>query len=208
MRTSSRPEISKIRALCLGLLVLGGAIAPFTLLRVPECCSQRASNERNTSGSLKTIAVAQADFRSHDRDNNGINDFWRGDIAGLYSLCPSDSAEMVKLIECSVAGADSHPVEAGSTPPRPGRVTGLTYYTGRIPKAGYWFQALRHADEKSPDPNRFAACAYPADYPKSGRWTYVVNEQNTLFRRDLGRPGSLEVYPTVEELKTQWAKID
>ena len=36
------------------------------------------------SSTLNQIAWAQEDFRDHDRDGNGVKDFWRADIAGLH----------------------------------------------------------------------------------------------------------------------------
>ena len=165
------------------------------------------SGERNAAASLKTVTVAQADFRSNDRDGNKVNDFWRGDIAGLYGLCPPDTTEMVKLLEISVAGADHDPIDPGTTPPAPGKMAGQTYYATHAPKAGYWFRALRHADEETPDPNRFAACAFP-DSRSGGRWTYVTDERNTVWKRDLGEKRGIEVFPTDEELRTQWSKLD
>src|SRR6185436_9860966 len=50
--------------------------------------TSRHGGERNPSTSLETITSAQADFRANDRDGDGINQFWRGDIAGLYALIP------------------------------------------------------------------------------------------------------------------------
>ena len=44
--------------------------------------SYRNGPERSPSASLKTIASAQADFRANDRDGDGVQQFWRGDIAG------------------------------------------------------------------------------------------------------------------------------
>ena len=212
----------KLSGLLMGLGLLAGV--GFLILEPWHSCAQHAawttvsfrrwhrggSAERNAAASLKTITVAQVDFRSNDRDNNQINDFWRGDIAGLYGFCPRDSTEMVKLLEISVAGADAQPLDKSTNPPTPGKMTGLAYYATHAPKAGYWFRAIRHADEKDKldTESRFAAVAYPADYPKSGRWTYVVDESNTIYKRDLGRPGGIDVYPTDEELKLQWAKID
>lgn len=205
---------------CVGLLAVAGTV----LLEPWHSCGRHAAwtttflirsqcgagGERNAAASLKTITVAQVDFRSNDRDGNKVNDFWRGDIAGLYGLCPPGTDEMVKLIEISVAGADSHPLDAGSTPPRPGKMTGLTYYATRAPKAGcYWFRAIRHADEKDGvDANsRFAACAFP-DSRSAGRLTYVVDERNVIWKRDLGEKRGIEVFPTDEELRTLWSKLD
>jgi hypothetical protein len=157
-----------------------------------------ASEERPAPVFLKHYTSAQADFRSNDRDGDKVQNFWRGDIAGLYVLTPPGSDERVKLIEIALAEADDR------------ATTALPPDMVKAPKAGYWFRAIRHADEKEKvDAEfRFAACAFPASYPKSGRWTYAVDERNSIFRRDLGRPGGIEVFPTDEELRTQWAKLD
>lgn len=121
---------------------LGALAAPF-LLR--SGC--RTSNERNASSSLRALASAQADYRGNDQDENKLQDFWRGDVSGLYSVLPAGSTEMIKLIELSVAGADDRPLgnksigDAG-----PGQVA-QDQFAIFAPKAGYMSRALRHADE-------------------------------------------------------------
>jgi hypothetical protein len=148
--------------------------------------SQRASNERNASTALKTLTSAEADFRANDRDRNGVNDFWTGDVSGLYSLT-IDGKEL-RLIERSIAEADSCPIQ-GLCWPRPAR-------------AGYFYAALEADDSIQEGDNtyfqdtggnrrmgdvhhlsRFGFCATP-EHPRSGKYTFVVNENNTIFRVD------------------------
>lgn len=167
--------------------------------------------ERNASASLKTIASAQADYRGNDRDGNGIQDYWRGDVAGLYGVLPAGSAEMTKLIEISVAGSDPASQGKGTIGDLgPGQIA-QGQYTVFAPKAGYLYRALRHADE---DPDaldaraRFAACAYPAVYSKATRVTFIIDEGNTIYGRDLGRPGYPDVFPDPDTLKRDWSKLD
>ena len=50
------------------------------------------------------MATAQAEFRTYDRDGNGINDYWRADVAGLYVT--KLQGQPIKLIEISCALAD------------------------------------------------------------------------------------------------------
>ncbi len=38
--------------------------------------------------SLKTLATAEANFRSNDRDGSKIVDFWTLDVAALYGIPP------------------------------------------------------------------------------------------------------------------------
>ena len=150
---------------------------------------------RNASSTLKTITSAQADFRANDRDWNHVNDYWRSDIAGLYTVEVGGYA--VKLIELSVAAADDRPV------------TDLAKYSVKSPKAGFWYRALPHADEKTRGPDRFAACTFPVSLA-AGRWgTYIISEDNTILRRLLGHAKGIEAYPTPGELKAkEWEKID
>lgn len=75
------------------LAVLAGGVVVLVAVRG----SHSESNERAASAALKTLATAEADYRSNDRDGNEINDYWTGDVAGLYRnqlrLIPRESAE-------------------------------------------------------------------------------------------------------------------
>ncbi len=161
---------------------LGGGIVPIAIIAaiaIPGLLqSQRASNERNASATLKTLAAAEADFRANDRDGNGENDFWTGDVRGLYFL--KAQGNPIQLIEISVALADASPLE-----PNPAS-----------PKAGYSFAAIRKDEEGRPynlgngrHPARFAFCAYPAKYPASGKLTFIISEENIILAMDTrGQP--------------------
>ena len=151
--------------------------------------------ERNAAGSLMTLRAAQADYRSNDRDGNRIQDYWRGDVAGLYGLIPAGTTDRIKLIELSVAGADA----------RPG--TDVDTYTVRAKKAGYWYRAIRHVDEdpSKPDPDRYAFCAFP-DSPSDGKWMYVLDQRGTIYQA-LGVKGGVAVFPDAAGLKAGWKAV-
>ncbi len=152
--------------------------------------SMRDSNERNASAALKTLSSAEADFRANDRDGNRIQDFWTGDVASLYYLLDPQTGRQMKLIEQSVADADAKPLRKGIPAP--------------VPKAGYFYRVMEGDDSSltpeayaqdtkglgEPGPYyhhaKFGFCAYPADYPRSGRWTFVINEGNTIIKFDTG----------------------
>src|SRR5262245_65213488 len=99
------------------LMIVIAIIAIIAAIAIPGLLSsQRASNERNASTSLKTLSSAEADFRANDRDWNHVNDFWTANIAGLYTMTstavtgnsPNSTTDpSIKLIELSVASADS-----------------------------------------------------------------------------------------------------
>jgi len=147
------------------------------------------------STSLKTISSAQADFRANDRDWNHVNDFWRTDIAGLYTVEVQGFA--IKLIELSVASADDR------------AAPDIGKYAAKSPKVGFWYRALPHADEKTRGPDRFAACAFPESLAAGRYGTYIISEDNTILRRLLGHAKGIEAYPSPGELKAnEWEKID
>src|SRR6516162_9564110 len=95
------------------LMIVIAIIAVIAAIAIPGLlASQRASNERNASTSLKTLTSAEADFRANDRDANHVNDFWTANVSGLYTMTsaaiPGGSANSttdppLKLIELSVA---------------------------------------------------------------------------------------------------------
>ncbi|HEV3027042.1 MAG TPA: DUF2950 family protein, partial [Planctomycetota bacterium] len=149
--------------------------------------SQRASNERTASTTIKTLTAAEADFRANDRDHNGVNDFWTGDVSGLYSLTV-DGHEL-QLIPREVAEADAAPIKPLVPVP--------------VPYQGYLFRALERdaaisdAGEaeyrkdtggnppmgKVHNTSKFGFIAYPVRFGETGKYSFMVNENNTVFRR-------------------------
>ena len=169
------------------------------------------ANERNAVGSLMTIATAETCFRSCDSDHNGVNDFWTGDVSGLYR-CTTDGKTAQKLIELSAAEADAAPFEADFL---------VKHTIGKPkPKAGYWYCALSKDDtgaayaqetdksgKKCRNLKRYAFCTYPSEYGKTGTKTFIVSEGNTIWWADTGgKP--VEQWPTDAELAKTWKKMD
>jgi hypothetical protein len=154
-------------------------------------------DERRAIDTLRWIAVAEADFRGNDRDANGRNDFWTADVSGLYRLAdPARPKGSIKLIEFSMAAADSTPALGlpGLHPPLP-----------REARSGYWFRALPVASARDGRSlAEFAFAASPARYGVSGRRSFVINENNAVFGKDLGG-GTPEAFPSDDELRT-WQK--
>jgi len=173
----------------------------------PLLSSQRASNERTASVSLKTLTSAEADFRSNDRDKNGVSDFWTADVKGLYTMTPA--AELAKgdlpkhlpleLISRPLAAADAD----GTFYPAGGENLPLSQFAVPEPSAGYWYMALETDRSASgPEmtyrqdtggtpamgnvhhPSRFGFAAF-ADSPSKGDSLFIVNENGTIFRHTL-----------------------
>jgi hypothetical protein len=214
---------TRIAAVAAPVLFVIAALFSLTLILLFS--STRHSGYSGYSSSLKTLTSAEADFRANDRDGNGISDFWVGDVAGLYCLVPKGppNSPSIKLIELSIAAADGDPL-AGWYPAIP---------ANQRPKANFWYQAL--ATDRSVTPptrswtgnqpyntGQFGFIAYPDDYIDGGKYAFIVNENNTIFRRaltddikasDRNPPGRLKLagytdWPSDDELKANWSKLD
>jgi len=196
------------------LVIVVGIIAILAAIAVPGLVSsQRSANERNASTSLKTVATAEADFRSNDRDGNRVADYWTGDVAGLCLIAPQVGnsppsgpltyAAGIRLLDTSVAGADG--AFAG----------GAAYSTAQFvpvasalvsfkPKSGYWY--IRLIDEVSVAGNlpfqidtdgaananwgachnvdRYGFMAFPGSVG-AGRLAFIVCNDGVIFKGNL-----------------------
>ncbi|HZE99657.1 MAG TPA: prepilin-type N-terminal cleavage/methylation domain-containing protein [Planctomycetota bacterium] len=227
------------------LMIVIAIIAIIAAIAIPGLLSsQRASNERNSSTSLKTLTSAEADFRANDRDWNHINDFWTADVKGLYTMTSaavsgasnSTIDPAIKLIELSIASADSDGTKFSCNDN-----CELTLFAIYASKAGYWYQALAidqalagstEATYKTDtggtpsmgschNTSKFGFMSYP-DSQSSGKYVYVVNENNTIFRSatsgtvktsTTNPPGvittaSYKDFPSDGNLKSYWSKLD
>ena len=166
-----------------------------------------AANERSASASLKTLATAEADFKANDRDGNGLKDFWVGDVSGLYRYNTTNNRE-IKLIEKTLADADAAPLKNQNL--------AALKRDQPLPKTGYLFAVLpKYVDKEKTENyhsggfrhgNRFGFAAYPAEYGKSGRYTFIINETNTVWKKDLGGKPP-EMFPESPS-KDEWEKLD
>ena len=163
--------------------------------------AQIAANERNASATLKTLVTAQADFRANDRDNNRVNDFWVADVSGLYRI---DVDGAIRLIEQAAATADARPAvplgKAGAlsgVPKEHASKFALLGLGKPTPKTDYWFVAIEtYEDENGAavkynegngrNTSRFGLCAYPAEYGDRGHFTFIISEENEMWKKDTG----------------------
>jgi prepilin-type N-terminal cleavage/methylation domain-containing protein len=194
------------------LMIVIAIIAIIAAIAIPGLLqSQRASNERNASASLKTIATAEADFRSNDRDGNRVNDFWTLTCSGLGTIVPVGATTVttnaIKLIEPSIIAAENSNVGATRTH-AVGGGGGFVFNEmgpsnfGRLgAKAGYWYMALIVNNGITPaavfnqqtdgaggasvhNVISYGMMCYPDNF-NGGRQMFVVNESNTVYKRQL-----------------------
>ncbi len=193
------------------LMIVIAIIAIIAAIAIPGLlAAQRSSNERNASASLKTIATAEADFRSNDRDNDRAQNFWVGNLFGLFALCPStngsatpatlvtevDPTLMIKLIEPSLATADGN--TAATTI---GCVTVGAAVGTLSPKASYVYRSFAQYQTTAATNyattggitawgsnfnfGKFGFMAFSTSYG-AGRQIFIMDESITIFRGDPG----------------------
>ncbi len=180
-------------------LLLIGLLA--AAIGIPEWLKRhRWRNERSASQALWTLTSAEADFRQNDRDGNGIQDFWTGDISGLYAL---------RLIPRELAEADAAPLHP--LVPQP------------VPYHGYYFRALQQDDSETPpvvyrqvtdktsgevhNLERFGFIAYPVEGLTSAKTFRIINENNTVFHSPADSPVPT-AWPSDNHMVASWSKID
>ncbi len=147
---------------------------------------------------LKNLGIAEWDFRSNDRDGNRASDYWVGDVNGLQNICPMKSEGKgcqephwaIKLLSPSaVALADLSPLKDVplATPPPEKPAPHWGYHFAALAsyeiKGGEW---KKYDDGSHRNPNRFGFCAMPAVYGKVTRFTLIIDEGGTVFRKDTG----------------------
>jgi len=181
------------------LMIVIAIIAIIAAIAIPGLLnSQRSANERNASGSLKTIGTSQVDFRSNDRDGNLVSDYWISDVQGLHAV-PDAAGNPISLVEISVGRADNDVADPGL-----GYVGPLTNVAVAA-KSGFWFEALENGEDTAGaavaygggnnapgrDTSRWGINAYADVYASSGNLEFIISEGNTMFKQDFGAQGPM-----------------
>jgi len=156
-----------------------------------------AANEAKAVAALKQLVSTEGVWRQTDSDRNGAQDYWTKDIAAFY-FTKDAGGRMLKYVDIGMAKADRAGLAAWSK-------------EAGTPKAGYWLRVLKtdQGGEEylldgdgvaSTNPAKYAFCAYPAEYDKSGVRTFIVNEEGVVYQKDQG--------PDVTEGTDRWPSED
>ena len=169
---------------------------------------QIADNEKSAITSLRLFTSAEAVWRQQDPDGNGIKDYWTYDVSCLHRMFRADGQTKTAFIAIDHARADVNTAETGDFGESPA-IEDWVQIT-LIPKNGYYFQAMELDENDEPynqekvgetgikatNRTKFGFVAYPAEYGKTGRRTFIVNEQGTVY--------SVDVNPDIQGVALKW----
>ena len=221
------------------LMIVIAIIAVLATIAIPGIMrSQRSAHERSALTALKTLIVAEFDFQGNDRDENGVRDFWTGDVAGLFCITscsvPGNAEQPIKLLDLGYAGSDSNPLADGDAG---GEYRGIDNFITHAHKAGYWVTAMdadAYGDSYRMDTagkvamgnvhnsSRFAFLTFPESIKSTGQFAGIVSEEGAVLKRLLGveikpsnanPPGPVTDldyinWPSDSDLKSYWSKLD
>jgi len=159
--------------------VLSVVLLPFVLIvaaiAIPALVQARAaSGEAVAVASLRSYASAQYTYRRTDHDGDGVYEY----ACPYVELYATEEGGMpIGLIDEAFANA--------SRDDPPGGATG--------PKAGYGFVDIggeeggeAYDDGKGNFEMSFGLCAVPSEYGKTGRNTFIIGADCTIYRKDTG----------------------
>ena len=150
-------------------------------------CNHHWSSDRSAVAFLKTIMTAQSDFRSNDRDDDGAENFWIEDVAGLYGIDPGNGP--IKLIDQKIAQADRTPARRNYAWVMEKKQV-IGYYFGALTGYREEGKSISYDDGTGRNPLHFGLIAFPAeegaDEVAIGTLTFITNEKGTIYSKNTG----------------------
>jgi hypothetical protein len=167
--------------------------------------SNSAANNDSKSAYLALTEIGEWECFTNDRDNNGVKDFWTGDVVGLYRL---------GLVSRQIAEADALPINPLVDHP--------------VPYHGYLFVALEWDDSGSvPEQLKqdtdgkagkvhhkqsFGFCAFPVASKEKSPWTYLRGHGGgmnvTLGRMNQEKAEPVLRWPNPAQISSSWLIVD
>jgi hypothetical protein len=169
-------------------------------------------NELNTIQTCLAIVDAQREYAMKDRDSNKVREYAQkfrstpGKKDGLYWETKEGEEQS------PLGGLAAKAVKEGYTHTKQGQ--------GPQPYHGYYFKILKAQGENAPGGaynyvingkmiGGFALVAYPAEYGASGVMTFIVNHDDVVYQKDLGKEtGKIAGAMTRFDPDKTWQKVE
>ena len=165
------------------LMIVVAIIAIIAAIAIPSLMRSRmAANQTAAAAACKAFAEAQEIYHRTDYDADGILEY-SSRMNGANSLLEKVVATGdLALIDRSFAGA-----EGAVSPPKAGYV--FTVLTQQGPSATGGIRSYMTGTNMVLG---YGLCAMPAAYDGTGRDTFTINNNGTIFQADRGLPNIFE----------------
>lgn len=169
-------------------------------------------NELSTISVCNSFVTAERDYASKDRNGDGVLEYARkfvstpGNQDGLYWDAAKNEEESPIGPLMVAATAEGYEISKAHSEPTP-------YH-------GYYYRILTYQGPDAPGGKYdyiinghmvggFALLAYPAKYGSSGVMTFLVNQNGTIYEKDLGE-NTEEVAKAINEFNPDktWEKVE
>jgi hypothetical protein len=162
-----------------------------------------ATNETSTILRIQKLYEAEKIWYQQDLDNNKKSDYWTLDISCLYRVHNIGKTTSVELILSDLASADANPYSLDNTQPFGDQATDITIepFKGvcKIPVSGYNYRAMLTNTSGEPynqnevgtnhikatNSKEFAFVAFPDWYGRTGKQTFIINQDGKIYSKDL-----------------------
>lgn len=188
-------------------------VAIFLLVKFPKVGRAHliAADEKSAIEILRKVHETERHWRRDDADGNALPDYWTGDWSGFHRALGADGRPADRMAP-EVAAADGAPLgpESGLGPPLAAR-----------PFKGYWFRAMEKADGArlavdGPDSDGYARenlrayafVAWPAEHGVSGKRTFMVREDGTVWAREFDAGAAPPLEWPADPAGAGWAQAE
>jgi len=194
------------------MMIVIAIIAIIAAIAIPSMLRSRiATNETAACASNKALAEAEEIYHRTDYNTDGVLEYAQH-LRGDWSLLEnSGGSGDLACIDKNLGGAEGT-TTAG---------TGGSNFKGgaAVPKAGYVFGVMTQQGSGAtggvrnyiPDKKHmslgYAFSGTPAGYDSTGRSTFIINSNGTIFQCDQGSAASA-AHPTIFDPTAIWAAVD
>ena len=173
-------------------------------------CRRIGRNELNVMDVLQAYTDAQREYAAGDRDNNGVLEFAqklissKGKKDGLYWEVKEGEKEspLGPLIAKAAKEGYAGKIKNYKSEPFHGYYFKILKAQGKHAKGGAFDYVVKGHMVLG-----FGFVAYPAKYGSSGVMTFIVNQEGTIYEKDLGKNTSKAAAMTKYDPDKTWKKV-
>ena len=163
------------------LMIVVAIIAIIAAIAIPSLLRSRmAANATAAAASCKAFAEAEEIYHRTDYDKNGVLEYAQT-LSGNYSLLETQAGSGdLALVDKSFALAEGQP---GTATPKAGYVFTVLTQQGPAATGGQRFYVPAGKTQMTLG---YGMCASPAAYDSTGRDSFMINGNGTIFQKDRG----------------------